>query len=641
MEIKSNYNIISVSNSHDNKNENNIKHQTYYQPTFTGKASSEFLSKAGSFMKWIEDGGFMALFLIQDFLGMTVPRSIAGFLRDKEETGEYNVQEGLEVMGREGLTGPCMMAVAPLSLWAASRWGMSTSINTELIKHFGNSLGEMVSSENFDKSLLNDKNKFKKEFYRINTEKILENTLGKENVDKETVDYILEQLEHRENIPADAKLEKFRGKAKYRSQCLDNIVTKINEIKYQKSSELEMLRKVKLSEGNLYDAKNAFEGMEKYTEDAIIRNKDLASLTKTASDKIKHVALGKRAATVVGMIAATLGMLSFLPKIYARSNVAPGARKDNISKEQGPNNSENPTFKGKGNVLENVGKQIDKNKNKFISSELQYNGNNFTNTLMAGLSIFGLLTPRGLRAYNRAQTDEKTGKKDLTELYEILIRDITSSLAVVFAVPMLTRALVTSYEKNSGFVLMQKDRTMTKSKTITDLFNPYSKAHVFTNSELSSLYDNIKKKKKMLNFCKYIDKNGGDLQKILSKSENVQSVFNDNTLDLKKLASKPKAEKNKEIINFVENIEKKIGGDKSVNEIITKLMNGASKGGKSKITSVARGLNSVPGILTTLFISPYILGWVIPRFTYANTRRIHAKEDKERENQTNKLKETA
>ena len=641
MEIKSNYNIISVSNSHDNKNENTIKHQTYYQPTFTGKASSEFLSKAGSFMKWIEDGGFMALFLIQDFLGMTVPRSIAGFLRDKEETGEYNVQEGLEVMGREGLTGPCMMAVAPLSLWAASRWGMSTSINTELIKHFGNSLGEMVSSENFDKSLLNDKNKFKKEFYRINTEKILENTLGKENVDKETVDYILEQLEHRENIPADAKLEKFRGKAKYRSQCLDNIVTKINEIKYQKSSELEMLRKVKLSEGNLYDAKNAFEGMEKYTEDAIMRNKDLANLTKTASDKIKHVALGKRAATVVGMIAATLGMLSFLPKIYARSNVAPGARKDNISKEQGPNNSENPTFKGKGNILENVGKQIDKNKNKFISSELQYNGNNFTNTLMAGLSIFGLLTPRGLRAYNRAQTDEKTGKKDLTELYEILIRDITSSLAVVFAVPMLTRALVTSYEKNSGFVLMQKDRTMTKSKTITDLFNPYSKAHVFTNSELSSLYDNINSKEKMLNFCKYIDKNGGDLQKILSKSENVQSVFNDNTLDLKKLASKPKAEKNKEIINFVENIEKKIGGDKSVNEIITKLMNGASKGGKSKITSVARGLNSVPGILTTLFISPYILGWVIPRFTYANTRRIHAQEDKERESQINRLKETA
>ena len=152
MEIKSNYNIISVSNSHDKKNEKNIKHQTYYQPTFTGKASSEILSKAGSFMKWIEDGGFMVLFLIQDFLGMTVPRSIAGFLRDKEETGEYNVQEGFEVMGREGLTGPCMMAVAPLSLWAASRWGMSTSINTELIKHFGNTLGEMVSAENFTKT---------------------------------------------------------------------------------------------------------------------------------------------------------------------------------------------------------------------------------------------------------------------------------------------------------------------------------------------------------------------------------------------------------------------------------------------------------------------------------------------------------
>lgn len=49
---------------------------------------------------------------------------------------------------------------------------------------------------------------------------------------------------------------------------------------------------------------------------------------------------------------------------------------------------------------------------------------------MAGLSVFGLLAPRGLRAYSRAQVDED-GKKDLTELWEIVLRDLTSSLAVV------------------------------------------------------------------------------------------------------------------------------------------------------------------------------------------------------------------
>ena len=54
-------------------------------------------------------------------------------------------------------------------------------------------------------------------------------------------------------------------------------------------------------------------------------------------------------------------------------------------------------------------------------------------------------------------------------------------------------------------------------------------------------------------------------------------------------------------------------------------------GSKNKIASFARGMNSLPGLLTTFIISPYILGWFIPRLTYKNTRRIHAKEDLEKE----------
>ena len=98
-----------------------------------------------------------------------------------------------------------------------------------------------------------------------------------------------------------------------------------------------------------------------------------------------------------------------------------------------------------------------------------------------------------------------------------------------------------------------------------------------------------------------------------------------------------KADSNKEIISIVEKIEthlKQAGKSidkKSIDNFITKIMKSAPKGGNSKITAVARGLNSVPGLLTTIFISPYILGWFIPRLTYKNTRRIHAKEDRERE----------
>lgn len=585
------------------------------------------LNASGALMQSIENGGFLASFLIQDGIGMTVPRTAAGFLRDKEHTGHYNMQEGFEVLGREGMTGPCMMAVAPLSLLLAAKFGKSTSVNTQLIKRFGNSLKELLAKPEFDKSLLKNADKFKNEFYKTNVEKILTDTVGKENTTKESVDYIMKQIANMENIPSDAKLAKFRGKAKYKSQCMQNIVEHINNIKYSKSTDLDMLQKVKFGSDKLdskkvFGTKDTIDAMIKYTDDAIVANKHLDKLDELQADSIKNKSLAKRMITNVSMMFATLGVLSVLPKIYARGKTAPGARKTEENQE---NQNNNVSFKGKGkpSLLERLGKLIGKNKSDFVSSELEYNGHNFTNTLMAGLSIFGLLTPRGMHAYNRAQKDEN-GKKDLTELYEILLRDLTSSLAVVFAVPMGTRAFVTSYEKNSGFVLMHKNRNMNKTKTIADLFNPYSKSHVLTNAEISALYDNINSKDKMLNFCKYIDKNGGDLQKIISKSENAREMFNNSTLDLKSLKGMKKADKNKKIISFVEKFDKS-------DDLISKVMKGASKARGNKIASFARGLNSMPGLLTTFFISPYLLGWFIPRLTYKNTRRIHEKQDRERD----------
>ena len=613
-------------------------------PSFKGKLDKLY-DMSGDLMCRIENGGFLVLFLIQDFLGMTVPRTFAGFLRDKEVTGEFNIQEGFEVLGREGLTGPCMMAVAPLSLWLASKsLGQSTGINSELIKRYGNSLKEMVSAEDFNKELLKDGAKFKTEFYRKNIKNILKQTLdgaGEEEINK-SVEYIMHQLENYENIPKDVKLKKFMGKSRYRSECMSNIEAHINNLKFSLSDDLQMLQKVKFGvygkeDAKVFETRKALDGLIKYSNDAIKFNKHLDKLDGAVAESLKHNALGKRILVNVGMIAATLGMLSVLPKLYLRSNTAPGARK----KVEENTNNENVSFKGgkdKG-ILEKIGKALEKNKKDFVSSELEYNGHNFTNTLMAGLSLFGLITPRCMRAYSRAQVDERTGKKDLTELWEIIIRDVFSSLSVVFAVPMLTRAFVTTYEKNSGFVLMQKDRTKTGLKTVLDLFNPYSKAHVLSNAELSALYNNVNSKEKMVNFCKYIDKNGGDLQKILSKSDGVTELFNENTKTLESLKKMSKSESNKEILSVVENIEqhaKKLGKSvdkKSIDEFITKVMKGASKGKANKITSLARGLNSMPGLLATLFISPYILGWCIPRLTYRNTRRIHAKEDREREQQ--------
>ena len=62
------------------------------RPAF--KSAGWALNTSGHVMQSIENGGFLASFLIQDGIGMTLPRTYAGFLRDKEKTGHYNKQEG-------------------------------------------------------------------------------------------------------------------------------------------------------------------------------------------------------------------------------------------------------------------------------------------------------------------------------------------------------------------------------------------------------------------------------------------------------------------------------------------------------------------------------------------------------------------
>lgn len=104
----------------------------------------------------------------------------------------------------------------------------------------------------------------------------------------------------------------------------------------------------------------------------------------------------------------------------------------------------------------------------------------------------------------------------------------------------------------------------------------------------------------MLNFCKYIDKNGGDLQKIISKSEHAEEIFKISSLN-----GLNKAEKNKKIISLVEKFDKS-----NADEIIKKLMKAVGKAKSNKITTFARGLTSDTRIVNNiLYIT--ISAWLV------------------------------
>ncbi len=590
-------------------------------PSFKSLGTT-ILGASGALMQGIENKGYFLSFLIQDGLGMTLPRVITGFHRDKEITGEYNVKEGLEVLGREGMTGPFMMSVAPLMLWLGGKYCKSAGTNTRLIKHIGKNFKSMLESPEFSQSVKADKEAFKKEFYKFNITKFYRDSVpGDKEADK-TIAYILKEFENFDST--DKKLSE---------KAYKNILTTINDRMVASSSNLDEICRLSINQDGAtksYAAGDVLKAIRAFGQDAIGNNPNSSEIDTVAAENIKNNFASKRLLFNTASIGGTLAGLSVLPKIYAFSSVAPGAEhfiqdgsEDAADKTEG---GSNPTFKGKGinseNIFSKLGRFITKKVPEWAQREFEYSGINFTPTLMACLSLFGLLLPRGMRAYNRAYIDEN-GKRDMSEIHEILFRDTISSLAVVYTVPILTKLLVNSYENKRGFILTNR-ASMEKSwwKKALDVINPYSDLKVLTNTELEALYGNIDSKSKMLNFANYIDKKGGDLEKILSKSRTADVLFNSNTVTLDSLKNKSKSEKNKEIISTIE----KLKDNSETKELIIKLMKDNGKIKQSSITRIARGLNSIPGVIVTVLISPIILGCFIPMLTYANTRKAHAKQ---------------
>ena len=600
-------------------------------PSFKSLGMS-VLGMSSSIMQWIESKGYLVSFLIQDGLGMTAPRVWTGFHRDREVTGEYNIQEGFEVLGREGITGPYIIAVAPAVLAVTGKFCKSTNTNTRLIKRLGENFKSMISSPEFDRSVMNDSKKLREEFCKFNLSKIYRDTVPNDKNAEESINYIVKEFERYDS-----------GDKKVKKEALGNIVEKFNNKMVENSDELFNVNKVIVGEGAAkagFGSAETMRALKDFSDDAIINNADYSSIDARAIENIKNNFAGKRLLTNIANVVITLGGLSILPKLYAPSKVSPGANtmkhlKEKKQKEEAAKKNEaqknetasNPSFQGKGINSDGFFSKLGNFSTKKIPEKcqalLEYTGYNFSKTTFALLATLGLLWPRGKHAWERASVDEN-GKKDMTEIYEILLRDTVSSLSVVFAVPMLTKMLVKSYEDNVGFVLTNRasDGKNAINKFL-DVINPYSDLEVLSVADLDAIYGNIDSKAKLMNFANFVDNKGGDLEKILSKSENQSQMFNEKTFTLDSIKGLTKEEKNKKILDLFEKFE--VTDKNAKNEVISKLMKGSGEIKHNRIAKMARGLNSLPGFISTVFISPVILGILIPMLTYSNTRRANAK----------------
>lgn len=608
---------MKINSINNNLTPYNAPNKNKKNPSF--KSMMPILGAAGSIMQWIESKGYFVSFLIQDGLGMTTPRVWTGFHRDKEITGKYNKQEGFEVLGREGLSGPYIVGVAPVVLALSGKFCKSTNTNTRLIKRFGESLKSMVKNPGFDNSIKQDKNKFKQAFYKYNLEAIYKNSVPNDTNANETLDILLKEF---------SKFDS--GDKKAKEAALNNITETINSKIQETSSNLYNINKLYVGNSDTKQAfgmKETLLALKDFADDAIKNNSNSASIDEKAAENIKNNFATKRLGVNVANIAITLTGLSYLPKLYAKSDVSPGAAALEQAKKQQQNTQSDVSFKSKGinndGILAKIGKFITKHTPEKMQELLEYTGYNFSKTTFALLATLGLLLPRGKRAWDRAQIDEN-GKRDMTEINEILLRDTVSSLSVVFAVPMLTKMIVKSYEDKLGFVLTNRASDGKSGfKKFLDIINPYSDLEVLSVADLDSIYGNIDSKKKFKIFAEFVDKKGGDLEKIISKSDNANLAFNEKNFSLDSIKNLSRNEKNKKITELFDSLS---------DETIKKIMKGSDEIKHNKIAKMARGLNSLPGFISTVVISPILLGALIPMLTYHNTRKANAKKLQQMQN---------
>lgn len=609
--------VNSVNNVYNKKAEKNNKAKS--APAFKG-----LMNIPGAVMKWVEDGGFVTSFLIQDTAGMTLPRSYEGLYRgideDKRKQTSFkdlNFKEGAEVAIREGLSGPFMMftPMAVLALGGALL-GKSTFVNSGLIKRLGNQFKNVVKESSHEKV-----SELKKDFYKKTLKDIVKTTTNSSNekAEEKLVDGALEKLdlidrikEKRSKIPF-YNILKRRKYGKLADKKMGEIIQDFNNFHKTYSSDLDMVNRVKY-DGEVYSTEKVMDGMRRYAHD-VTRGKNVADITEKYTEGVKNKSIAGRHFVNAMAAASTIGSLSIVPLLYKIVNpVSPAA----MSAAK-PGTSVEPKPQPEKAASEKTGKNVSfKGKWDGLVKRFEFNGNQLTPELMTSLAGVGLIVPRVNTAIKRAPEDPVTKKKDYSEVPEVLTRDIISTGAVTFGVPMLAKGIISSYEGASGFALQNKPKEkMTTFKRIVDKLNPFSAYSYYGLKDLDQIYGNVDTAEKLGNMSKFVDENGGHLARVFKTSKDTVNVLEQEGLDIKELAK----QKDRKAANKV--IMEKLQLPEVAQKVVDALK---PENGKANVLQKrARSLNSMVSMAATFLLVPAFLGIVLPRLVYSMTEKRHKK----------------
>lgn len=611
--------VEAINNTQNGVRRNQNKVSTKHQQSFTGS-----FNPVVTVMDAIDKGGFMASFITQDGIGMVAPRIYEGLNRNRErdENGKRTGPLNWEFARREGirevLSGPSAYFI-PLGLLTLIKKysGSANNVHADHIKTLGEHFAQYASKNS---TQLSDARVFKTGYYTQVFENLLSNSSDNRLSGAEL------KTEAQKFAKDLVKAEELRKTNKKESKKIINELTEryVNIRKANSEASVNTTSTVMTTGDKTLNSNisRMLDSITDYTNDALTKTNKYISQNKSGDikefiKKFNTHRIGTRVLSNFGMWGSVVGFYMLIPKLYNLGlKHDPGLKglENQQENKKAEKSGNNPTFTG---GIASLGEHAVKGgKISNILNRFEFDG--------AAMSITGMITLLFGFTLPARYLNAKSNK----ERKEILVRDITSFAAILFAAKALSRGFSHAFSKVSGLALNIKPQDHSKSfmHKLKNYFTAGNGIEVLSSQQIVSKYSNLTGYKDGINgFFKFLKENGGDVRKVL----NIDSTVKENAEGImKKYGSKPLKDAT------FEEIDEAFKKAKLRNSDELEKIYSVFSSSDNKFINRAKTYNSTFGFASTILLVPLFMMW-LARYCEKMTKKAVAKENAQKAAQNN------
>ncbi len=618
--INSSTDVVRYNRSEKKKN-------NQHQQTFTGSFNPIVM-----LMDAIDRGGFAASFIAQDGIGMVAPRIYEGLNRNRKEdengkkTGPLNWEFARREGIREVLSGPSAFLI-PLGILSIIKRvsGSANNVHVSHIKALGQNLTEYIAK---NPEQLKNSVELKKGYYA----KVFENAL-RNSTDESFVE---NDVKNTAKKFADTLVEVETKRASKNRKSANELYSKLVEeyMNIRKShaapSSDELGVTMKMTDGELgTNIRRLTQSLTDYTGDVLNKAAKKGISPENIQEfiaKFNKQRAGTRVLSNLGMWSAVVVFYTLIPKLYNLGlKHDPGLKGLEDTQDNKAENNTKPDKKAAdktdkkgdkdvsftGNFVQKLGDTAAKKGGvSNILKIFEFNGASMSVPAMLTLLFGFCLPPR----YVNAKSDK--------ERKEILVRDISSFVAILFGAKALSRGFSDMFAKISGLALNVKPKNHSDGlfQKIKNYFTAGAGVEVLSSEQIVSKYSDLSGYKDGINgFFKFLQENGGNVKKVLKLDKKVKENA-DAILQRFKNKSLKEA-----TLEEIDDAFRKAKGSIALENIYSIF---SSK--DNKFINRAKTYNSAFGFASTLVLVPAFMMW-LARYCEKMTKNAVEKEKAEKE----------